>query len=277
MTDLADRYLALLESALLNDLYLEADAQLAYLLDAQLTGAGFDIAELFAIHRRRPELIAEIAAARSTGRHLRGLLRHVTTGATMIGRARMDNLHDCLKAVHADGVPGDLIECGVWRGGACIFMAGFLAAHGIENRKVWVADSFAGLPPPTMKEDEGLDLSGAKYPMLVVDEDHVRELFRRFDLGLDHVRFARGWFRDTLATLPIEHLAVLRLDGDLYESTMDGFTALYDKVPPGGFVIVDDYGALEPCKRATHEFRAAREITDPIVDIDGIGVYWRKT
>jgi hypothetical protein len=277
MTDLAARYLSLLKSALLNDLYLEAEGQLAYLIDSQLADGPFDIREFFDLHRRQPELIEEIRSAHDSGRHLRGLLRYVTIGATMIGRARLENLHECLQAIHSDGVPGDLIECGAWRGGACIFMAGFLAAYDVSDRMVWVADSFEGVPAPRLAEDEGLDLSAGRYPMLAVDDDQVREMFRRFDLDLDCVRFAKGWFRDTLATLPIDRLALLRIDGDLYESTRDALTALYDKVAPGGFVIVDDYGLLEPCARATNEFRAARGIEEPLVDIDGMGIFWRKT
>jgi hypothetical protein len=101
-------------------------------------------------------------------------------------------------------------------------------------------------------------------------------MFRRFDLDLDCVRFAKGWFRDTLATLPIDRLALLRIDGDLYESTMDALTALYEKVSAGGFVTIDDYGPLEPCARATDEFREARGITEPLEDIDGMGVFWRR-
>jgi O-methyltransferase len=70
---------------------------------------------------------------------------------------------------------------------------------------------------------------------------------------------------------------VLRLDGDLYESTMDALVPLYDKVSPGGFVIVDDYGAWEPCRKAVDEFRHRHDITDPIIEVDWTGVYWRKT
>ena len=75
---------------------------------------------------------------------------------------------------------------------------------------------------------------------------------------------------------PIEQLAILRLDGDLYESTMDALVPLYEKVSPGGFVIVDDYGAWEPCRKAVDDFRAQHGITDEIVEVDWTGVYWRS-
>ena len=101
--------------------------------------------------------------------------------------------------------------------------------------------------------------------------------FAKYGLLDDRVVFLKGWFKDTLRAAPIERLAVLRLDGDMYESTMDALTALYDKVSAGGFVIIDDYGCIEACRRAVHDFRDARGIADKIVDIDGWGVYWRKS
>ena len=89
-------------------------------------------------------------------------------------------------------------------------------------------------------------------------------------------RFPEGWFRDTLPNAPIQNLAVLRLDGDMYESTMQGLASLYDRLSVGGFVIVDDY-YLEACAKATHDFRSQRGITDPIQDIDGRDVFWRRS
>jgi len=86
-------------------------------------------------------------------------------------------------------------------------------------------------------------------PVLAVPLEEVQALFRRYDLLDAQVRFLKGWFKDTLAGAPIERLALLRLDGDLYESTMDALVPLYDKVSPGGFVIVDDYYSCAPCGR----------------------------
>jgi O-methyltransferase/8-demethyl-8-(2,3-dimethoxy-alpha-L-rhamnosyl)tetracenomycin-C 4'-O-methyltransferase len=90
------------------------------------------------------------------------------------------------------------------------------------------------------------------------------------------VRFLEGWFKDTLPEAPIDHLAVLRLDGDMYESTIQALDALYDKVSFGGFILVDDY-FLGPCKQAVTDFRSRKRITDRIIDIDGKGVFWRKS
>ena len=104
----------------------------------------------------------------------------------------------------------------------------------------------------------------------------MQENFRRYGLLDDQVRFLRGWFGDMLPTAPISAISVLRLDGDMYVSTMDAPQALYHKVSEGGVVIVDDYHPIRGCMAAIHEFRAARCITAPIHEIDRIGVYWLK-
>ena len=200
------------------------------------------------------------------------------TAETMVGRRRLDNVRLAVETVLAEGVPGDLIETGVWRGGVTILMRGMLDAWEDPDRCVWVADSFEGLPAPNVEDypdDEGHDLSGVAT--LMVGAEQVRANFDRYGLLDDRVRFLEGWFADTLAPAPIDQLAVLRLDGDLYESTMDALVPLYDKVSPGGFVIVDDYGAWEPCRKAVDDFRAERGITDEIVEIDWTGVHWRKS
>jgi O-methyltransferase len=104
----------------------------------------------------------------------------------------------------------------------------------------------------------------------------VKENFRRYDLLDGQVEFLVGWFKDTLAQAPVEKLAILRLDGDMYQSTMDALTALYGKVSVGGFIIVDDYCTFESCRSAVSDFRRSETITDTIYDIDGMGVFWQK-
>jgi hypothetical protein len=195
----------------------------------------------------------------------------------MIGRKRMDNLQYCIETVLTENIEGDLIETGVWRGGATIFMRGVLASYNISDRKVWVADSFEGLPTPTLEQDQEFDLTKEKFPVLCVSLEKVKELFSRYDLLDEQVKFLIGWFKDTLPNAPIEKLSILRLDGDLYESTMDSFTHLYDKVSIGGFIIIDDYNALPVCKMAVHDFRKKRNIQDEMIEIDPSSLYWRKT
>ena len=188
----------------------------------------------------------------------------------------MDNLQHCVESVIRQGIPGDLVECGVWKGGACILMRGILKAHGDTRRKVWVADSFSGLPAPDPETDENLDLTAAKFPQLAVTLERVQSYFDVFGLLDDQVQFLPGWFSETLSTPAISEIAVLRLDGDLYSSTRDILHNLYDKVSKGGFIVVDDYGVLPQCARAVDDFRRIRGITEPIEKIDITGVFWRR-
>ena len=159
----------------------------------------------------------------------------------MIGMQRLTSLQHCVETVLAEDVPGDLVECGVWRGGASILMRAVLAAHGDETRCVWLADSFAGLPRPdtaNYKADKGirLYLRLRFAPILAVPETEVRANFQRYGLLDDQVCFLPGWFKDTLHDAPIDRIAVLRLDGDLYESTIQALDALYPRLSPGGFL-----------------------------------------
>jgi O-methyltransferase len=193
---------------------------------------------------------------------------------TMIGLRRLDNIEFCIREIIKDSIPGDLIETGVWRGGGAIFMRAALSAYGDRGRVVWVADSFEGLPRPTLPQDAG-DVHYA-YDHLAISLEQVQDNFRKYQLLDDRVRFLKGWFKDTLATAPIKQLAVLRLDGDMYESTMDALNPLYDKVSSGGFIIVDDYG-LDGCRQAITDFRRSHAITTATDQIDSSGaIFWRK-
>jgi O-methyltransferase len=244
MERVRDRYLELLKRALTNTIYEDPN-------EAPWGPAGFD------------------PAARGDGSDW------PRTAHTMIGRKRLDNLHECVRAAIVDGVPGDLVETGVWRGGASILMRGVLAAYE-DDRTVWVADSFDGLPPPDVARypaDEGDRHHEVAY--LAVPLEEVRANFAKYDLLDEQVRFLPGWFRDTLPAAPIERLAVLRLDGDMYESTWDALNALAPKVSPGGFVIVDDYLAVPGCKQAVDDYRAAHGIDAPMETIDWAAVHWR--
>lgn len=194
-------------------------------------------------------------------------------GFTMIGNQRLDNIQACFDSVLADEVAGDLVETGSWRGGTTIFMRALLKAHGVTDRKVWVADSFEGLPVPKDQGD-GWDLSEVDF--LKVSLEQVRSNFEKFDLLDDQVEFLKGWFCDTLPSAPIKEISILRLDGDLYSSTMDSLENLYHKVSTGGYIIVDDYHSWPACRRAVTDFRANNGIESEIITIDWTGAYWRK-
>jgi O-methyltransferase len=194
----------------------------------------------------------------------------------MVGIERMHNVRRCVEVALADDVPGDLIEAGAWRGGVAILMRGVLQAYGVEDRLVWVADSFRGLPDP---DPDRYPADCGRLPeeleFLSVPVDEVRDNFRRYGLLDEQVRFVEGWFSETLPPLRDRAWAVVRLDGDMYESTMDSLVNLYDGLSRGGFLIVDDFN-LEPCRLAVEDFRRQRNIDEPIERVDWTGVFWRK-
>jgi hypothetical protein len=148
--------------------------------------------------------------------------------------------------------------------------------RGIPDRQVWVADSFAGLPRPHPLTDARLDMSAQPKPELAVSLEDVKANFAAFGLLDRQVRFLEGRFTDTLASAPIKQLAILRAGGNLHSSTADILEGLYDRVAPGGFVIIDDYGALEQCADAVHDFRQRRGVTATIRTIDGSSAFWRR-
>jgi hypothetical protein len=201
-----------------------------------------------------------------------------TEAETMVGIRRLDQLEACMVNALENGVPGDFVETGVWRGGASILMRAVLKAYGDCDRRVWLADSFQGLPlpdPARYPQDAGdghHQLSG----YLAIPLEEVQANFRRYGLLDEQVCFLPGWFKDTLPSAPIAQISVLRLDGDMYESTMEALEYLYPRVSDGGFIVVDDYGALPNCRAAIEDFRSACGITEPVVRIDWTGVFWQK-
>ncbi len=283
-------YLYTLKKSLLGDFYLEDDVRFLYLAMQGMTNQKINWNVLVDPKRFAPQLYEHVRKNKEFGnawylipsRNQDGSTRQLNFrnqtdfAYSMIGQKRMDNIESCLDIIRAENIPGDLIETGVCRGGAVIFMEGYLKTYGMTDRKVFAADSFEGLPLGK-NEDEGIDFSKNKYPVLAISLERVKETFARYGLLEENVVFLKGWFKDSLPVAPVEKLALLRMDGDLYESTMDALTNLYDKVVPGGFVIIDDYLTFEVCKKAVDEFREDRGINDPIIQIDPMSAYWRKS
>lgn len=212
-------------------------------------------------------------------RELRGDARNIRAagldwplqGLTMIGLDRLDDLQTCVESVAADGIEGDLIEAGAWRGGASILMRATLDSLG-EKRTVWVADSFQGFPA-TERDDAGIPLSA--YEFLAAPLDDVRESFVR--LGCERgVRFVPGFFEETLPPLRDERWAIVRLDADTYDPTRLALRSLYPGLTPGGYLILDDYGSFPGCRRAVEEFREEHRIEEPIEKVDSTCVRWRR-
>ena len=196
---------------------------------------------------------------------------------TMVGILRIENVRELAQRAIDLSIPGDFIETGVWRGGCCILMRGVLAANRVDDRTVYVADSFEGLPPPdvvTFPQDTGSALH--RIAELAVPLETVKGTFDRYGLLDDQVVFLKGFFSETLPALEAGPFALIRLDGDMYESTYVALKELYPKLSPGGFVIIDDYGAIESCRRAVTDFRVELGIADEMRQVDWTAVYWQK-
>jgi O-methyltransferase len=278
------RYLGLLKRSLVNLTYPEHELRIRHLLgaldDPGRSGAdGLERIRLLRdIRYRQPEAYRALADAKQDCSS--GLLARVPFcyPHTLLGLSGLDSLEHAAEAVFAEGIPGDFLEAGACQGGASIFLRALQVAHGQEDRRMWVADSFEGLPEAHHAADLALslDLSEAAMPKVAFGLEGVRDNFRRYDLLDERVRFVKGWFADTLGTTATGPLAILRMDGDLYASTTEILEALYDRVSPGGFVIEDDYGSWPSSRKAVDDFRAARDIREPLHHVDRAVVYWRK-
>ena len=192
---------------------------------------------------------------------------------TMVGLVRLNILDELVEQIAKNNIAGDFFEAGVWRGGASIYLQALNHVYLNGERNVWLADSFEGLPPSTHEKDLKYDFT--QFDILAVSQEEVVQNFKNFNLLADNVKFVKGWFKDTLPHVKVGKISLLRLDGDLYESTMDILNSLYHKVEPGGYIVVDDY-CLDCCQEAIADFRKQHNITSPIVEIDWTGVYWRK-
>lgn len=176
-----------------------------------------------------------------------------------------------LERIEVEGVPGDLIEAGIWRGGAIIFMRALLKAHGICDRQVIAADSFAGIPQSEkFKHDEvnkWTDRWEAGLP-------EVRAAIARFGLLDDRVELLEGYFADTLPSLAARELAMIRLDSDSFDSTETSLEYLYPLLNRGGVVIVDDWHLIG-CRIAVDNYRRKNKLGGQVQETAG-NAWWIK-
>eukprot|EP00977_Amphora_coffeiformis_P003755 scaffold744_cov162-Amphora_coffeaeformis.AAC.1 len=201
-------------------------------------------------------------------------------GDTMTGWARLDNVASLIRKVvdEKNPIPGDYIETGVWRGGSSVLArAAFRVYQQGHIRKSYVCDSFRGLPPNARNLD-AKDTGWDAMPYLEIPEAVVEQNFDKYNLLDDHVIFAKGFFNETMKPLAgiIDKLAIMRLDGDMYESTVDVLYHLYDKLSIGGYVIMDDWYGF-PSKTACEDFFRVHKIQPEIIQIDNLSAYWKKT
>lgn len=190
---------------------------------------------------------------------------------TMIGNKRLDNIKYCIEQCIINNIEGDIIECGVWRGGAMMYTKKCLQEFS-SKKTIFLADSFCGLPEPTYAEDINLRYCDSLY--LSVSLQETLDNFNKFNL-LDNVIPIVGWFKDTLPLFN-NKLSIIRLDGDLYESTMDSLINLYPLLSNNGFIIIDDYHIVNACKLAVDTYIDKHNLNVKIIPIDRDAVYWQK-
>ncbi|CAH1777233.1 unnamed protein product [Owenia fusiformis] len=198
-----------------------------------------------------------------------------TERLSLIGISGLRNIQELLENVISNDIPGDFLEAGVWRGGGSIFAKAVINSYNqSHDRKVWLCDSFQGLPKSTNKKDNDY-FSSLKW--IKISEDIVKQNFRRFSLLDDTVHFVKGWFVYSLPCIrnKIKHISVLRMDGDMYESLTDTFYNLYDLVPIGGYIIIDDWNIPE-ARKAVTEFRRMHQIESKLTVFRyNISAYWK--
>jgi hypothetical protein len=185
---------------------------------------------------------------------------------TMLSHGRLRGLYRAVRHVVAEGIPGDVVECGTCEGGSALLMAMTLKRHGAQ-RHVWAFDTFEGMPAPGEKDPA----SAQQYTgTLSQDIEHVRAIFHRWDIR-EGFSLVKGLFENTVPIAEVKTIAVLHLDGDWYSSVKVCLDHLYDKVSPGGIVQIDDYGHWAGARRAVHEFFDERGIHPDLKFVDSGG------
>ncbi|MBI1984583.1 MAG: macrocin O-methyltransferase [Candidatus Wildermuthbacteria bacterium] len=205
---------------------------------------------------------------------------------TMVEYKRLANACTVAEFLERNRIPGAFVECGVWKGGAIGLMAK-VADKAKSGRKIWLFDSFEGLPEPTKKDGATASTyaahrdSGAlrSIEKCVGPLEDVKQLFFSvLKLNPENIIIKKGWFQDVLPKekQSIGPIALLRLDADWYESTKCILDNLYDNVVSGGYVLIDDYGHWQGCKKAVDEFLATRKLQVQLIPVDYAGVYFKK-
>lgn len=199
-------------------------------------------------------------------------LMRMTDDATMVGRERRRRLLAHMESLDADGVGGDVVELGVYRGGTAAVLGKACAASNMK-RRLWLFDSFEGLPEP--RSEDGLEAARYAAGRVGGKAESIGEcvgtrveverlLFESAQLDPSGVTLVEGWYQHTLGKVEIESIALLHLDCDWYESVQLALETLYERVVPGGWVVLDDYGEWRGARLALHEFLGSRSIASPL-------------
>ena len=262
LTSAASRYLGLLKAALLNEIYLDHEARLHHLSDSALHGRQPSPQMMRDPVRSMPRDMERLAAERRAGPHAMPMPSGSRLPYAEMGRVRLEHIQSCLDTVRVEAVEGDLVECGTGRGGGAAFMRGYLDAHEMHKRSVWIADRFR-----VEERDDPLDVW--------TDLNSVREGLDRLGLLDERVRFLQGPPGESISSSPVERIALLRIGSSTPADAAGALDACYDRISTGGFVVVDGYN-LPDVRSAINEVRSRRRITSLAERIDWWGAAWRK-
>lgn len=196
---------------------------------------------------------------------------------TMTSAERMFALYQATDYVLDAGISGDLVECGVWRGGSALMMALELAERGAEeeSRKLHLFDTFAGMSEPDASDGQAAREQWRKRQRkdhndwCYAPEDEVRQNVAKS--GIDNRRIVTvvGKVEDTIPASAPESIALLRLDTDWYESTRHELEHLYPRLAPGGVMIIDDYGHWDGARKAVDEYFHGQPVLLQRIDYTG--------
>ena len=188
---------------------------------------------------------------------------------THCSNARLRGLHRAVKYVVGEDIPGDIVECGTALGESAALMGLTLKQLGGSERKLWVFDTFEGLPAPTT-DDPDFEMAKLFTGYHRGSIEDVGASFKRLKID-GQTELVKGLFQETLPDTKIEKIAVLHLDGDWYESVKSCLENLYDKVAEGGVIQIDDYGFWKGAGKAVDEFFVRRSITPKLKRLDYSG------
>jgi len=197
---------------------------------------------------------------------------------TMTTNERVLALCESVRYVVKHSVPGDIVECGVWKGGSMMAAAHVLMALG-EERRLWLFDTFEGMPPPTTVDVnyvgqpavELMERSDKNTAWILGTLEEVRHNLSLTGYPDHHVSYIKGKVEDTIPENAPEHIALLRLDTDWYESTYHELQHLFPRLSVGGVLIVDDYGHWAGARKAVDQYMEQNKLRLLLQRIDYTG------
>lgn len=180
---------------------------------------------------------------------------------SLVGLERTYALYQSVLYIIRNQIPGDFVECGVWKGGSCMLIALTLVRENINSRRIWLYDTFEGMTKPGEKDGETEKMEWQKKSTgtdssnwCLASEDEVKQHILSTNYPSDQFNIVKGKVEDTIPGRIPQHIALLRLDTDWYASTKHELTHLYPVLQKGGVLIIDDYGAWEGARKATDEY-----------------------